>query len=283
MNNETNNTVNQQPTITSSTPVTPAVPAASEAPVVTVAQPTTPSQPAAPTQPTTQRVQLVNDTPALKAVAPNTTENSQPVSENTEVLETVDPKTTETVKEEKKSGGCFQNFFLIVLFGGLFLFIVFIDDISNYIETQKYLKEQVVEEITTGTLKCTFENSTDNMDYTYEVKFEFRDSRLKRLDYVKEVRGDANLDEAALVALSSECVLVKEYASSLSGIDITCSLENGLLREKQVFNYDAVDREAAMSAFVEAGGVYPEYKRDQDIDGIEKNMNASGYNCERLK
>lgn len=280
MNNETNNTVNQQPTITSSTPAAPAVPTAvSEAPTVT----TTPAQPAAPTQPIQQRVQLVNDTPALKAVAPSTTENSQPTSEATEVLETADTKTAEPAAQEKKSGGCFQTFFLIVLFGGLFLFIFFIDDISSYIETQKYLKEQVVEEITTGTLKCTYENSTDNMDYTYEVKFGFRDSKLKRLDYVKEVRGDANLDEAALTALSTECLLVKEYASSLSGIDITCSLENGLLREKQVFNYDAVDREAAMSAFVEAGGIYPEYKRDQDIDGIEKNMNASGYNCERLK
>ena len=274
MNNNPNNNVNEQPVITSNVPAAPAVPtnavANNQNPSTTT---TTPA--AAPTQ---QRVQLVNDQPALKAIAPgDIPKKEEKVSENTEVLDVTTPPA------EEKKGGCMQNFFLIVLFGGLFAFVFFIDDISSYIETQKYLKEQVVETITTGTLSCTSERSDDNLDYAYDVNFYFTDSKLKRLNYTTEIRGDINLDAERLDTYNNECMLVKDYASNLSGIDITCSLENGTYKQKQIFTYDSIDRDEAKSAFVEAGGLYPDYYKDQNIDEIEKDMNAAGYSCERIK
>ena len=51
--------------------------------------------------------------------------------------------------------------------------------------------------------------------------------------------------------------------------------------ETQTLNYNTLNVEKVTSAYIEAGGVYPEFKKGQDIDGIEKNMNASGYTCER--
>ncbi len=250
-------------------PSVPSTPVAPSAPVV----PTGADKASAPVQPTEQRVQLIDDKPALKAISPNDVPKKEEVKE--------EKKEDETPKKE--GSRFFQNLFLIILFGGLLAFIVFIEDITAFVEEKKYLKEQNVEVITTGTLKCSMEKNTNNLDYEYIADFQFRDSKLKRLTYKKEIRGDANLDEVALDTLNKDCLQVKEFGGAVSGIDVTCSLESGTFREKQVFTYDAIDREAAMSAYIEAGGIYPEYKKDQNIDEIEREMNAAGYSCERVK
>ena len=51
--------------------------------------------------------------------------------------------------------------------------------------------------------------------------------------------------------------------------------------EKQSFVYADLDEEKLTAAYTEAGGTYPQYQNGQDMDSIEKNMNASGYSCER--
>lgn len=269
--------VNSTP-VTPATSVTPTVPVAPAVPTAVQTAPTV-AQPASNTtpQPTEQRVKLVNDKVSLNAISQADME--QKTAATSEKVE----ESTDNPVENNKSGGGFQSIFLILLFGGLLAFIIYIDDITVYLESRKANKNQVVEKITTGTLACESERTANDMDYSYIVKFEFRDNRLKRLNYAMEIRGDINLDEEKLTKLNNECLLVKEYASKLNGIDITCSLENGLLKEKQVFTYDSINREEAMSAFIEAGGVYPEYRADQDIDEIEREMNAAAYTCKRLK
>lgn len=305
MNNDPNVSNGQVPSVSGQpTPVTPVVPVTPVTPVTPVAPvtpaaptiPTAPVTPAAPavpsavqaaptvvaptsntTQPTEQRVKLVDDKVSLKAVSQ--TDMEQKTEATSEKVE----DNTDKPEENNKGGGTLQNIFLFLLFGGLLAFIIYIDDITVYLETRKANKNQVIEKITTGTLACESERSSDDMDYNYIARFEFRDNKLKRLNYSMEVRGDVNLDEEKLTELNKECLLVKEYASKLNGIDITCSLENGLLKEKQVFTYDSVNREEAMSAFIEAGGVYPEYRKDQNIDEIEREMNAAAYSCKRIK
>ena len=55
------------------------------------------------------------------------------------------------------------------------------------------------------------------------------------------------------------------------------------LVETQIMNYALLDADKVTTAFVEAGGLYPEYVNNQNIDQIEKNMNAANYKCERLR
>ena len=61
----------------------------------------------------------------------------------------------------------------------------------------------------------------------------------------------------------------------LTGVSIVCSLSNGTLVETQIMNYALLDADKVTTAFVEAGGLYPEYVNNQNIDQIEKNMNAA--------
>lgn len=284
MNNNTEN--NQQPTIITTTPVVPSAPTVPTG-ATTAAAPATPVVPstAAPTtEPVkvdtnlaNQHLQLVDDKPKLNIV----TQDQIDAKEQAAAAAATAEKST---KPEKAGGGCLSNFFLFILFGGLLVFILYIDQVKLYIdEWRKGGGGEEVQEITSGTLKCSSERQTSNMDYTYSANFEFRNKLLKTFTYNIEIRGDQELDAVALSALETECRLVEQYAGNLSGIDVTCSLESGLFRQKQIFTYDSIQREQAITAFVEAGGKYPEYKKDQNIDEIEKSMNAANYTCERIK
>lgn len=184
MNSDPNNNLNGQVPNAGVTPVTPGVPttpATPAAPTVPSAVQTTPSvsvPTTAPAQPTQQRVQLVNDEVALKAISPIDMAQKNEKKEENGITSENDGK---VVEENNNGGGKFQTFFLFVLFGGLLAFIIYIDDITLYLETRKDNNNQIEEKITTGTLVCDSEKSTSNMDYTYTAKFEFRDSKLKGL------------------------------------------------------------------------------------------------------
>ena len=141
-------------------------------------------QKAAPVAPQQDRVQLIDTKPKLHAVQLNgvtmSTEKteSQPVSENTEVLEVVED-TTNNVQPEQSSGKKGSTIGLFILFGGLLALIIFLPDIQAYITNQRYLKSQEVKEkITTGTLECTMEDSSETLDYDYTFNFGFSDNKL---------------------------------------------------------------------------------------------------------
>ncbi len=292
MNQENNNINNsQQPTMVN--PDVSPVNNGSNLASTTSLNTTNHVQSAAPTPMSQQHVQLVNDKPAIQAIMPMSGTPTPPVASGASVTPTatVAPVagnagsgTSQTESgQTKKKGGKLQTFFLIVLFGGLLVMIIFLPDISNYIETQRYLKTHVEEKITTGTLKCTLEKSSIEMDYVYDLAFAFNKSRLNELTYLLKIKGDMNLDSEKLDSLAGECNQLSTNAKSLDGISVACSYEFGVVTQKQMFNYSAIDEEAAISAYIEAGGIYPDYENNESIDEIEKKMNASGYTCERVK
>ena len=246
-------------------------------------------QKAAPVAPQQDRVQLIDTKPKLHAVQLNgvtmsTEKNeSQPVSENTEVLEVVED-TTNNVQPEQSSGKKGSTIGLFILFGGLLALIIFLPDIQAYITNQRYLKSQEVKEkITTGTLECTMDDSSETLDYDYTFNFGFSDNKLTRLKSITEIRGDVSLDEAELSKLKGECDLLESVTSGLNGVSVSCKLENGLLTKNQTFNFASIVVDDAITAYVEAGGSYPFYRNGDNVDEVERDLISSGYTCERTK
>ena len=246
-------------------------------------------QKAAPVAPQQDRVQLIDTKPKLHAVQLNgvtmsTEKNeSQPVSENTEVLEVVED-TTNNVQPEQSSGKKGSTIGLFILFGGLLALIIFLPDIQAYITNQRYLRSQEVKEkITTGTLECTMDDSSETLDYDYTFNFGFSDNKLTRLKSITEIRGDVSLDEAELSKLKGECDLLESVTSGLNGVSVSCKLENGLLTKNQTFNFASIVVDDAITAYVEAGGLYPFYRNGDNVDEVERDLISSGYTCERTK
>lgn len=178
----------------------------------------------------------------------------------------------------------FKIFVLIVFFIGMVAFIIFLPDIVTYVNKMKSGDLNYQEEkITTGKLKCSFESSTTNLDKKYSLNLKFANNKLNKVEFSITTRGDVSLDEEALDKLNNTCVQLKNAAKGLSGVYINCEYTDGELVETQNFDLELVDNEKLGSAFTEAGGNHPEYQYGQDMDGIERNLNASGYTCKREK
>ena len=175
----------------------------------------------------------------------------------------------------------FFTFLLMLVLGGT---ILFMPEISEFMRQRKEEEQNMLQpKITTGSLKCEHERNSDNFDLKIEYNFMFTDNKFKKLYYTCETRGDMNLDEKELEELNNECLLLKDTTATLAGIEVSCKLLGGTLTKTQTLDYAKIDVEQALSAYSEAGGIYPEYKYLQDMDGIEKNMKAAGYTCNRIK
>lgn len=171
---------------------------------------------------------------------------------------------------------------MIVFFIFMFAFIMFLPDISTFVSLKKAEEEQKnAPVITTGSLTCTLSRTSEAFNLDYTAVFEFTDSKLDKLIYTSATKGDAVVDEIPLANLLAKCETLQEEVYGNDGVRIECSQSGGMVVETQTLNYNTLDVEKVTSAYIEAGGVYPEFKKGQDIDGIEKNMNASGYTCER--
>ena len=135
----------------------------------------------------------------------------------------------------------------------------------------------------TGFLKCEYSRSSENLDMNFSYKFSFDDNKFKKLTFISETRGDANLDAQELEGLNNECLTLKTVTEDIKGIAVDCNFTTDTVTKTQVLDYSEIDVQAAYSAYSEAGGVYPDYNYLEDMDKIEKNMKAAGYTCERIK
>jgi len=261
----------------------------SETPVAKA--PVVPVQPKPAVQQVQPAPQVTNPAPVSKPVASNSQVTSQQTvsaapkvaqnlqAQNTEAGKAA--KATTNVKAPKKESN-FKYYMTAFLFIALILMVIFLPDISSFVSD--YFAEKRAQEVpalTTGTLTCTLNTSDDRYDYYYQADFNFRDSQLYRLTYNTTIKGDQNLDAVELAEMEASCNLLKSQTANLDGITVSCSLSNGVVENEQVLSYENIDVELLTTAYLEAGGTYPNYRYQQNIDEIEKDMNASNYTCER--
>ncbi len=188
----------------------------------------------------------------------------------------------ENEKYEAKPVSKFKYVSMIIFFIFMFALVFFLPDITNYINIKKDLKAQEnAPTITTGLLTCRLDRTTDIFNISYTAQFSFTDSKLNKLSYVTSTEGDAIVDSDQLDSLLNKCKLLQNEVGSLAGVKVSCNQSEGTVVETQDFTYSLINKESINSAYIEAGGVYPEFENEQNIDVIEKNMSASGYKCER--
>src|SRR5699024_6073357 len=135
--------------------------------------------------------------------------------------------------------------------------------------------------ITTGTLTCTRNTNDDKYDYYYQADFNFSDSKLNLLTFTTTIKGDRTLDAAELTEMKQSCELLASQVENMDGISIACDLREWVYKNEQILNYQKLDSSLVTTAYLEAGGTYPNYKYHQNINTIEKEMNAANYKCER--
>lgn len=183
------------------------------------------------------------------------------------------------VEDEKGGPSKLKTFFAILLFIFFFAFVYFLPEITDYINLKKSEKNQT--EITTGTLSCTQDKNTKTLDVNLTAVFKFVNNEITELTYTQTSTGDKIADKEELESLRQECVNLKEHIVGVEGISIVCGLNNGTNTTKQIINYEKVDSEKVSSAYIEAGGIYPEFKKNEKISEVESKMASSSYKCEK--
>ena len=186
-------------------------------------------------------------------------------------------------KKVKKGPSNFKYYLLVIFFIALFAFVYFLPDISKYMKERAELKNAQEEIITTGDLECSKEDSDDDYDYEYTYTFAFDNSKLIKLNYKKTISTSSKDDEEELEKMNKQCELLQDQVKKLKGITIKCVLDEYSVSEEHDLRYAVLDKKKVTNGYIEAGGTYPKYKYKQNIDKIEKNMNAAGYDCERKK
>ena len=275
--------VNEQPVLeTAPVEVVSSTPVEDSAPVLTQtnnAEPVVEANPTATSEPSKTRYNPVTgeemNVDDLRGV-PNVTANIA----SDEVVVEEEPLKTVEVEYKPTSKG--NTIMLIIFFIALIAFVIFLPDLQVLIA--KYKEGPVkVEEIKTGTLICTLESSTVNLDREYTREFAFSDKKLQSAKFTTITRGDASLDEEALDELNAQCEQVKANVDGMNGINVSCNYEEGKLTEKESFDYSTYSAEEIGPAYTEAGGNLIEFKYEEDIDNVMVNMRQSGFTCNKEK
>ena len=208
------------------------------------------------------------------------TQNTQTTNFNAAAFNTVnqkkhvDDKKIENKPTRSKAG-------LIIFLLLLVIFVVFLPDVNKILEKLKNGNNN--ENITEGELRCSLNKSTDNFDITYEQNIPFKDSKLLSLNYIITTKGDVSKDKNDLEDLDNTCNKLSELASSVDGMEVSCEFAGDKMIETHTIDYDIVDSEKLKSAYTENGGTAPGYDKDEDIDSIQKKLQAIGYTCKKIK
>ena len=140
---------------------------------------------------------------------------------------------------------------------------------------------QPVQKITDGVSTCILSKTTENLDVNITTEFTITNSKLRKLNYITVSKGDAEEDKEELTKLKNECLTLKQEAGELKGVSISCSLNGDTTTNRQLLDYELMDVKQVTSAYTEAGGIYPEFTKGEDIDKIEGKMQQAGYKCSR--
>lgn len=238
----------------------------------------------------TNQVSNTNQVPNINTVS-NTTSNSvnnkltrKQLKEQKQLLKEQRKKQKQLMKEERRKNSNFKYYMTLFLFIAIFAMVYFLPNISSYfskLKSERELANSAI--ITTGTLECNLKKYDKKFDYLYESIFTYKDNMLLKLSYKVTTKGDQTIDADELSLLNQNCNNLREHVNSLEGISVRCSLNNGVNINEEELRYSLIDVDKVTTAYLEAGGVYPNYKYNEDIDKVEKSMKASGYTCNRYK
>lgn len=287
---------NSSVSVTQSNPVQSAAPVSNNSTPVSTPTATSGSvQPAVSTpnavSPTTPVTSNPGETTPVASSSPITAATTTTVDSSGTTSETTPaPDTTSTDTKEEGKGGKKRKkkesnlkYYLTFIFLALLIWmIVFLPDISNFVSNYLQKKQQEAQpEITTGKLVCEMNTNDATLDYNYKAVFDFEDSLMKKLTYTTTVKGDPSLDAVALSGMDSSCNLLQTHVLNMNGVEVNCDLQEGTFVNEQILDYELINREELTTAYLEAGGTYPDYQYNQYIDEIEKQMNASNYTCKK--
>ena len=223
-------------------------------------------------------------TPASKIATSPSATTSTTTNTSTEKVSDTGKEVSDSDKKSGKKTSNLKMYLAFIFLALLILMIVFLPEINTFVHDFFNKKEaENTPAITSGHLICTLETNDSNFNYEYETDFSFKDSKLYKLTLTTKTVGDLNLDATDLSGLNASCQLLQFQTSKFDGVEVMCDLAGNTFTNTQTLDYEILNRDEVTTAYLEAGGIYPDYKYEENIDDIEKDMNAQNYSCARYE
>ncbi len=190
-----------------------------------------------------------------------------------------------SLKPENNNGGNKKSghpVFLVLLMIFLFAFVYFLPEITDYVTN--YMNEKNgVNELKSGIMTCTYNDSTDNIDYNYELTLNYEKNRLKRSRMVTTNRlSDTATDGNVLTERQNSCEFLRTVLEENDiGMTASCSISAAVQVTTQTIDYKALNMDFITSNITEFEGFYPEYELNESVTEIANELESNGYKCER--
>ena len=232
------------------------------------------------TENTVNSTQVNNEPKVVEAV--NTNEVAQKTVDQNNTQDNTVPtaaKIEENTTGKKKKG---HPVFLVLLLIFLFAFVYFLPDITEYVTN--YMNEKNgTNELKSGSMTCTFRNSTDNLDYTYDVNFKYEKNRLKSSRMTTTNRlADTATDNSILTERENSCEFLQTVLQENNiGMTADCSVSAAVQVTTQNIDYEKLDMDFITNNITEFEGFYPEYELNESMTVIQNELENSGYSCKR--
>ena len=207
----------------------------------------------------------------------NIVNNTTNIQENTTNNVVNNTANVQNENNKQENGGCFKSFLAFVFLIGMILFVVFLPNITEFIESKKTKTDNTKENtVTTGTLICNKKNVKNDDDISYEMKMTFRDKKIINSKLTTEVQS---YDTQALVEKKTKCDAVSNIAKSIDGLETECRLNDTVYTVIEQYELSKIDT-SKITSYTEAGGTYPQFSYGKDIYDIKTTLVKEGYDCD---
>lgn len=208
-----------------------------------------------------------------------TTSQLSGIDNNTGFMEN---KKMEKVEIEYIPPSKFKTALMIIMFLIILGSIIFMPEISKYIERLKTPPEPIIsnEEIQSGILKCNLTTNNDRFNLIYSGEFNFSNRELKSLNYSLTTKGDRVEDSTDLTTMYNNCKsLSTELNDKSIGVKVNCDLYDGTLRIDETIDYSELVSKDASEIFKKYSIELADFEADENIGDIERQLKSSNYVC----
>lgn len=193
------------------------------------------------------------------------------------------PIQTETAivsKPPKSSKG--KSIGVILIFVLLFGVVIFLPQISSYLDSRKHTEEIVkpnTEEEPTMTRICTLNKQNSSQQTSITLEFVYQNNALKKETLTNVVIPLDNNEIENLRDMQLRCQAFKDTIEQQEGIKQECSLSDNRYSITQEIDYSKLEDITSQQNIGELEGFYPEFTLNQDRMVIETQLTDVGYSC----
>ena len=216
----------------------------------------------------------------------NTNPNINPMNQQTTTLPTsnvnnnvaVAPATdaNQNKSNEMKKDGCFKYLVAFIFLIGIILFVLFLPNITEFIESKKGNSTDTSDQkVQNGTLICTMTKANDNTSYDYEMKMTFNSEKLGSTKFTTTIES---YDTKALTDKKQSCDKASEIAKTIEGLNMECRLNDTVLTTIENYELKTLNT-SSLTPYTEASGTYPEFEYEKNIYDIKLSLEKEGYDC----